>query len=218
MTAARRALDLSVAVPAALVLLPLAIGVALSVRLGDGGPALYASERMRAPGRPFRLWKFRTMTEGAEDGGVSGGDKAARVTRIGAVLRRYRLDEIPQLWNVIRGDMALVGPRPPLRRYVERFPALYAEVLAARPGLTGAATLRFRRREEALLARCATPAETDRIYATRCVRAKARLDLAYERRRTIVTDLALIAATCRGLLERPSAGAGRRPSRATARA
>ena len=103
---------------------------------------------MKAPGVPFHLWKLRTMTVVREDSGVSGGDKAARITPVGRFLRRARLDEIPQLWNVIRGDMSFVGPRPPLRLYVERFPALYAEVLKSRPGITGLATLHFHAHEE----------------------------------------------------------------------
>ena len=118
----------------------------------DGRPVLYISERMRAPGKPFMLWKFRTMTNVATDSGVSGGDKAHRITRTGAVMRRYRLDEIPQLWNILRGDIGFVGPRPPLRRYVERFPAVYGEVLKDRPGVTGLATLVFHRTEERLFA------------------------------------------------------------------
>ena len=161
----------------------------------QGRPLFYVSERMRAPGQPFWLWKLRSMSVAAQEAGVSGGDKSARITPIGAALRRYRLDEIPQLWNVLCGDMSFVGPRPPLRDYVERFPTLYEQVLRNRPGITGLATLVFHRHEEMLIAPCQTPAETDAVYARRCVPRKARIDLIYQRRRTIWMDFGLMAQT-----------------------
>jgi lipopolysaccharide/colanic/teichoic acid biosynthesis glycosyltransferase len=195
MTPAKRALDLVVAGALALLLaVPFALLLAVLWAI-EGRPLFHVSERMRAPGRPFRLWKLRTMTVATGDGGVSGGDKAARITRTGRFLRRSRLDEVPQLWNVLRGDMSLVGPRPPLRQYVERFPALYARVLRSRPGVTGLASLHFHRHEERLLSRCRTPAETDAVYARRCVPRKARLDLIYQRRRTLCLDLVLMWRT-----------------------
>ena len=171
------------------------VGLVLVLWAVDGRPVFYVSERMRAPGRPFRLWKLRTMTTVAVQAGVSGGDKSARITRTGRFLRRSRLDEIPQLWNVLKGDMSFVGPRPPLREYVDRFPALYAEVLRSRPGITGLASLTFHRHEERLLAACRTPAETDAVYARRCVPRKARLDLIYQRRRTLCYDIVLMVQT-----------------------
>jgi lipopolysaccharide/colanic/teichoic acid biosynthesis glycosyltransferase len=141
------------------------------------------------------LWKLRTMTVAAADSGVSGGDKSARVTRIGRLLRRTRLDEVPQLWNILRGDMSFVGPRPPLRTYVERFPALYARVLQSRPGITGLATLAFHAHEERLLAPCKTAEETDAVYTRRCIPRKARLDLIYQQRRSVCYDVILIGRT-----------------------
>ncbi len=205
MTPAKRAFDLALAVPAALLLLPLAGLVALAIRALDGAPVLYPSERMVAPGRPFTLWKFRTMRPDPGDSGVTGADKTARVTRTGRLLRRLRADEIPQLWNVIRGEMSLVGPRPPLRRYVELRPDLYARVLACRPGITGLATLVYHGHEERILARCRTAAETDATYLRRCVPRKARLDLIYARRRTLCLDVAILWRTLARL-----AGGGRR--------
>jgi lipopolysaccharide/colanic/teichoic acid biosynthesis glycosyltransferase len=217
MTPQRRAFDLAVAGVAAVLLAPVAAAVALAVWAGDGRPVLFASERMRAPGRPFTLWKFRTMRPGSDDGRATGGDKAGRVTAVGRVLRLSRLDELPQLWNVLRGDMSLVGPRPPLRRYVERFPALYAAVLRDRPGLTGAATLLYHRREAELLARCASAEEADRLYAAVCVPAKARLDLRYQRRRTVCSDAALLAATLGRVFGLGGRGKGRGTGHRTGR-
>jgi lipopolysaccharide/colanic/teichoic acid biosynthesis glycosyltransferase len=146
-------------------------------------------------GRPFYLWKLRTMRVVATDSGVSGGDKSDRVTPMGRMLRKYRLDEIPQLWNVLRGDMSFVGPRPPLRSYVERFPEIYAQVLQSRPGVTGLATLHFHRHEELLLRSCKTAAETDAVYTRRCIPRKARLDLIYRDRQSFCMDIALMVAT-----------------------
>lgn len=195
MTPAKRALDLGLALAFGVLLLPLAGLIALVIAAIDGRPVLYGSERMAAPDRSFRLWKFRTMRPDPDDSGVTGADKADRITRTGGWLRRSRADEIPQLWNVIRGDISLVGPRPPLRRYVEMFPALYGEVLRCRPGLTGLATLHYHRHEERILARCASPEETEAVYARRCIPRKARLDLIYAHRRSVCHDLAILGRT-----------------------
>lgn len=204
--AGRRTFDLALALVLVPVLAPVAALVAVAVLLVDGGPVLFGSERIGQGGRPFILWKFRTMLPGSNDGVATGGDKAGRVTALGRVLRRTRLDELPQLWNVLAGEMAFVGPRPPLRRYVERFPGLYGRVLRERPGITGAASLLYHRREEELLAGCASAEDSDRLYARRCVPAKARLDLRYSRRRSACSDMALLWATLRRVvLRRPAA-------------
>ena len=114
---------------------------------------------------------------------------------MGRFLRRARLDEIPQLWNVIRGDMSFVGPRPPLRLYVERFPEIYGKVLRSRPGITGLATLKFHAHEEWILKSCKTAEETDFAYSRRCVPQKARLDLIYQRHQSLCFDLSLLGGT-----------------------
>ncbi|NCO87115.1 MAG: sugar transferase [Rhodobacterales bacterium] len=195
MTPAKRLFDLVIALALGLILLvPLALLMAL-MWLTEGRPVFYVSERMRAPGQPFALIKLRTMRPAPADSGVTGGDKSARMSRLHRILRRTRADEIPQLWNVIRGDMSLVGPRPPLRLYVEAFPDLYAQVLRNRPGITGLASLHFHAHEERLLAACGSPAETDAVYRRRCIPRKARLDLIYQRRRTLCLDLRLVAQT-----------------------
>jgi len=167
----------------------------VAILILDGRPVLYLSERMKTPDQGFTLWKFRTMRPDPGDRGVSGGDKATRITRTGNTLRRYRLDELPQFWNILRGDISFVGPRPPLRRYTDAFPDLYAEVLKSRPGVTGMATLAYHRTEERLLAACKTADETEAVYCRRCVPRKARLDLIYAGRRTLCSDIRLMAAT-----------------------
>ena len=195
MTLSKRIMDLVLAFILTVVLAPVILGLAAWILLRDGRPVFYVAERMKAPGQPFNLWKFRTMRTTAQDSGVSGGDKAGRITPTGRFLRRTRLDELPQLLNILRGDISFVGPRPPLRRYVERYPELYTEVLKSRPGVTGLATLAFHRTEERLLARCTTARETEAVYTRRCIPAKARLDLIYARNRSLCFDLWLMLAT-----------------------
>jgi len=213
MTPTKRALDLTIAILLALLLWPVLVLVMLVMLVREGRPVLYISERMRTPEQAFRLFKLRTMRPGADrSGGVTGGDKAAAMSRLHMLLRASRADELPQLWNVIRGDMSLVGPRPPLRAYVEAYPEIYAQVLQSRPGITGLATLRFHAHEERLLADCLTPDETDAVYRRRCIPRKARLDLIYQRRRTLCLDLRLIAETGLKPLRLARAGQPRAPT------
>lgn len=195
MTPFKRVFDIVAALALGLLLLPAIAVIAALILIRDGRPVFYVAERMKTPSRAFGLIKFRTMRPAAGDRGVSGGDKADRLTRTGAILRARRLDELPQILNVLKGDISLVGPRPPLRLYVERFPQLYAQVLQSRPGITGLATLHFHEHEEWLLARCRDAEETDRVYATRCVPRKARIDLIYQRRRSFCFDWEIMLKT-----------------------
>ena len=202
MSGGKRLFDIVIALALGVVLVPVGLIMALAILMIDGRPVLYLSERMKTPEQGFKLWKFRTMRPQAGDVGVSGGHKADRITRTGHVMRRYRLDEIPQLWNILRGDISFVGPRPPLRRYVEAFPELYRAVLRSRPGVTGLASIVYHRHEAALLARCATPAQTDAVYSRICVPAKARLDLIYQRHQSICYDFDLVFQTIGNLFRR----------------
>ncbi|MBV7380721.1 sugar transferase [Maritimibacter dapengensis] len=195
MSLPKRLFDLALAVVLSFVLLPVMVALAVAIILFDGFPVFYVSERMKGTGEGFDLVKFRTMRSAISDHGVSGGDKSARITRTGSMLRAARLDEIPQLWNVLRGDMSFVGPRPPLRMYVNRFPGLYAEVLQCRPGITGLASLVFHAHEEKLLADCQSADESDAVYSRRCVPRKARLDLIYQRNQSCCMDIWIMLKT-----------------------
>jgi len=202
MTPQKRILDLVFAA-----LLLVLLGPVLLVLLGwllikQGRPLFYVAERMKGVDQPFMLWKLRTMEVAAKDAGVSGGDKATRITPVGAWLRRRRLDEVPQLWNILKGDLSFVGPRPPLREYVERYPEIYAQVLKSRPGVTGLASIVFHQHEEVLLARCETPQQTDEVYTRICVPRKARLDLTYQRHQSLCLDFDLVFQTIGNLLRR----------------
>lgn len=195
MTPAKRAVDLVFALGLSVILASLALAIAILILLCDGRPVFHVAERMKTPEQAFFLWKFRTMRPSKIDGGVSGGDKSDRITRLGRLLRRSRMDEVPQLLNILRGDISLVGPRPPLRRYVELFPGIYGQVLRQRPGLTGLATLVFHKTEERQLASSRTPEETEHVYTRRFIARKARLDMIYAARRNIWLDIRLIFGT-----------------------
>jgi len=195
MTWRKRLFDLFFVTLLIVLLGPILLALLLWLLWKEGRPLFYVAERMTTPTRGFGLWKLRTMTVAEEDSGVSGGDKAARITKTGAWLRAKRLDELPQLWNILKGDLSFVGPRPPLRQYVEAHPEIYKEVLKSRPGVTGLASITYHKHETALLARCATPEETDVVYSRVCVPAKARLDLIYQRHQSMCFDFDLVFQT-----------------------
>lgn len=214
--AGKRAFDILFGLAIFLPGLPIFVTVAVLVLLRDGRPVFHLSRRVRAPGREFWLIKFRTMRHDSADldDTVLGGDKAGRITPLGAKLRRVRLDEAPQLLNVLWGDMSFIGPRPPPRRYVDMFPELYANVLRSKPGITGLATIMFHTHEEYLLADVTDPAEVERIYVTRCIPRKARLDLLYQRKASVGLDAYLLWLTASKFFPLP----GRRIARMKARA
>ena len=144
--ATKRALDLVVAVPATIALAPVMAGIALWVRRDSDGPAIFRQERVGAFGKPFRVLKFRSMVMNAEHigAGLAVTEDDDRITRAGRILRRLSLDELPQLINVVKGDMSLVGPRPTVPSQVERYDATQRRRLLARPGVTGLAQVRGR--------------------------------------------------------------------------
>lgn len=185
-----------------LILGPVILFLVVYIWRKQGRPLFYVAERMKTPEEPFGLIKFRTMSVVEEDQGVSGAHKASRVTPLGAKLRGKRLDEFPQLWNILKGDLSFVGPRPPLREYVERFPEVYGEVLKSRPGVTGLATIRFHKHEDRLLSRCDTSEETDDIYCRICIPRKAKLDLIYQRNQSTCYDFDLVFQTIGNLFRR----------------
>lgn len=206
MIAAKRALDVVVAGVGLLVAAPVLAIVALLVKAGDGGPIFFRQVRVGRHGVPFRIWKFRTMVPEAAEGRQVTAAGDLRVTPIGARLRRLKLDELPQLLNVLTGDMSLVGPRPEVPHFVARYTPEQRKLLDFLPGLTDPATLRFRR-EEQLLAGAADP---DRVYAERIMPEKGRISLEYARRATLRSDLGVVARTLRLLLHDDAApGAGR---------
>ena len=211
----KRAFDF-VASLAGLLVLSVPMGlVAALVRLTSDGPALYGSKRCGKGGRLFTLWKFRTMERGAEAKGpgvTAAGDP--RVTRLGALLRRSKIDELPQLWNVLKGDMSLVGPRPEAPEFVRPDDETWREVLSARPGITDLATLEFTAEEEVL----AGAGDPELRYRNEVLPVKMDLWLKYVREHCFLGDVAIILRTllrmaCRNRnpgRTRLAAGSGRR--------
>jgi lipopolysaccharide/colanic/teichoic acid biosynthesis glycosyltransferase len=188
-----RAVEVALALAGLVAAVPLLALAALAVALSSRGPVLFQHERVGWRGRHFRLIKFRTMRHGATGLEISAADDV-RITPVGRVLRRLKLDELPQLWNVVRGDMSLVGPRPEVPRYVDANDPLWREVLSVRPGLTDPATLRYRH-EERLLA--SVSGDRDRHYREVVLPAKLRESLGYLRRRSWRTDFYVLFGTLR---------------------
>jgi lipopolysaccharide/colanic/teichoic acid biosynthesis glycosyltransferase len=180
------------------VTLPLLAILALAVRLDSRGPVIFSAPRLGTGGTRFRVHKLRTMVwQGRASGsGVTVADDP-RLTNIGRWLRRYRLDELPQLWNVARGEMRLVGQRPEDPRFVDFADPLHREVFSARPGLTGLAQLVFVDEASSI-----DPANPEGHYRDAILPAKLQLDAAYLRNRTTRLDLWILAQTPRAILGR----------------
>jgi lipopolysaccharide/colanic/teichoic acid biosynthesis glycosyltransferase len=193
----------------ACVALPVVTVTALVLLLVDGFPLFFRQTRIGRNGKPFQVLKLRTMKPDDGDAGATGGHKASRLTRTGHFLRKYRLDELPQLVNVLRGDMALVGPRPPLPRYVEAFPGLYEPIMVVRPGITGLGSVLYSRKEEQLLKSTSTAAETEAVYRATCVPDKCRLERFYVAKHSFLFDLVIIGWTLARFIPMP----GRRNAR-----
>lgn len=202
MTAAsvmKRAFDVLCASLGLMLLCPILLAIALAIVSGDGGSPFYRGSRVGRYGRRFRILKFRTMQPDAERLGVSStANDDPRVTRIGTVLRRYKLDELPQLWNVLCGEMSLVGPRPEVQRFVDLYTEEEKAILTVRPGLTDWASL-WNIDEGAVLEGSADP---DRAYCELIRPKKIRLQLAYVRRAGFWTDLGILFQTIGAVLFR----------------
>jgi lipopolysaccharide/colanic/teichoic acid biosynthesis glycosyltransferase len=206
----RRVADLVLAVVGLVVLLPVLLLVALVVRLDSPGPALFRQVRVGRAGRPFEILKFRTMVVTAPGAGPQvSGRHDPRVTRVGDLLRRSRLDELPQLVNVLRGEMTIFGPRAEVPRYVEHYTGRERSLLQVRPGLLGAGQLFFAREQSAELDGAADP---ERVYLELQLHPKLALDLAYLDHRGLRRDARLAWATAVYLVgvqrTRPEDGAG----------
>jgi lipopolysaccharide/colanic/teichoic acid biosynthesis glycosyltransferase len=193
----KRALDLAVSAPALIALSPALLVIAALVKAGSPGPVFYAQERVGRRGRPFRLYKFRTMVTDADKSGpavTSSGD--ARITPLGRTLRKWKLDELPQLWNVVRGDMSLVGPRPEVRKYTDIFRDDYSEILEISPGITDYAALEYRDEEEVL----ARYPDAEEAYTSVVLPEKIALYRQYLREMGVRSDLKIIFRTIREVI------------------
>ncbi len=197
---AKRLFDLICAGLGLVLLAPLLLGIAFWIKLDSRGPVFFRQQRVGRFGASFRIHKFRTMREDAPARGPQltvGADP--RITRAGRFLRRHKLDELPQLIDVVAGTMSLVGPRPEVPRYVALYPAaLRDKVLSVRPGITDPASIEYRD-ESALLAAASDP---ERVYVEQVMPAKLRFAADYVEQRSMLGDLRLIGATLRALCTR----------------
>lgn len=186
----KRLFDFAAAAAGLLVLAPVMLIIALRIKMEDGGPVLFKQERIGLDGEPFNILKFRTMVTDAQKRGPQvTTDKDPRITRIGGFLRHYKLDELPQLINVAKGDMSVVGPRPEVPRYVATYsPQMRAKVLSVRPGMTDIASIAFLREAELLQ----NSADTDRTYIDEILPVKLAYQAEYVDKHSFLLDLKLI--------------------------
>jgi lipopolysaccharide/colanic/teichoic acid biosynthesis glycosyltransferase len=176
---------------------PFMAALALLIKREDGGPVFYRGRRVGRHGRTFRIFKFRTMIVDAEKlGGASTPNNDPRITNIGEFLRKYKLDELPQLINVLKGDMSIVGPRPEVQRYVNMFSDEEKTILTVRPGITDWASL-WNIDEGSILAGSQDP---ERAYMEKIRPRKLELQLKYVKERSLMTDVKIIVLTLKNIV------------------
>lgn len=197
---AKRLIDVIGAVLLLVPALPLMAIVAVAVKLTSPGPIVFKQLRCGMDGHRFRLLKFRSMHHGRSHNGPGlTSSRDTRVTLVGRVIRKWKLDELPQLFNVIRGDMSLVGPRPDLPEYLDALPAAQRKVLQLKPGITSIATLRFRNEEDLL---STVPAEAlTGYYIANVLPQKVNMELDYACQASLFSDLAVLLRTLGSILQ-----------------
>ncbi len=190
--AVKRIFDFIASLIGVIIISPILIVVAICIKLDSKGNILFLQKRVGKNGEPFYIYKFRTMVTDAEKLGaqITVG-KDSRITKVGAVLRKYKIDELPQLFNVLKGDMSLVGPRPEVPKYVELYTEEERKVLEVRPGITDLASLRYRD-ENDILAKVENPEE---YYINVIMKDKLKLNLEYIEKSNIIFDIYLIIKT-----------------------
>ena len=197
---AKRAFDATISAAGLAILSPVLAAISIAIKLGSKGPVFYRGTRAGLGGKPFPMLKFRTMVTNAElIGGSSTPEDDPRITAIGKTLRRYKLDELPQLWNVLVGDMSFVGPRPQVQWAVDLYTPEERAILEVRPGITDHASLKFSNEAEILKG----SKDPDKDYIEKIHPEKMRLSLEYVRTRSFSGDLSIIAQTL-GTVLRPS--------------
>jgi len=194
----KRPFDLGVALAGLVMTSPLLVVAAVLVRLDSSGPSFYRGVRVGRDGRPFHIYKLRTMRDGADvQGPAITGAGDPRTTAVGRLLRRTKLDEVPQLLNVVRGEMSLVGPRPEHPEFLKHYTDEQREVLSVRPGITGPGSLAFIEEEEML-----SVGDPVAQYVDTILPQKLALDLQYVRTASFSGDLKILARTVRLVLGR----------------
>lgn len=193
----KRIFDIVCSLAGLVVLLPFFVLIALAIVVSSGLPVFYFQNRVGKGNRDFKLFKFRTMHTGADRKGLlTVGGRDPRVTAVGYYLRKYKLDELPQLFNVLLGSMSLVGPRPEVRKYVQLYNAEQMKVLSVKPGITDLASLRFINENE-ILAQSADPEKT---YIEEIMPEKLALNKEYIEHPSLAADFKIILATLRKIV------------------
>lgn len=204
----KRVLDVIAATLGLIALSPVIVIAALAVRLDSPGPVIYAGERVGLHGRVFRMYKLRTMRTGSDAKGSVTVARDPRVTRVGRILRRFKLDELPQLANVVTGDMSIVGPRPDTPEYVRLYDERQRGLLKVRPGITSPASVEFHNEEELLVAGAQNGQSPTEVYRDVIMPKEIEIDLEYVERRSLRTDLLVLLQTA-GLVFRRIAPSSR---------
>jgi len=196
----KRVFDFVVSFLIILIALPLWALVAIAIKLDSPGPVFYRGKRVGKDGRPFLIYKFRTMTVDAPQKGPGiTRDGDPRITRVGRFLRKFKIDEMPQLINVLKGEMSIVGPRPEDPRYVAQYTPEQRRVLTVRPGMASPAFIKYRHEEELL---AAAGSDLEHVYLTQILPDKLRMDLEYIERQSFLYDLAILAQAAVSLFSR----------------
>lgn len=188
----KRIFDILLSLMGLILLSPILLAIIIAILLKDGSPVFFTQIRVGKDSEPFRLLKFRTMRPDSEASGqLSVGERDPRVTDIGHTLRKSKLDELPQLWNVLKGDMSLVGPRPEVPKYVLLYNNEQKRVLSVRPGITDAASLRYFNESELMEGQ----ADPEQFYIQELMPEKLKLNIDYIENRTMLSDIRLILRT-----------------------
>lgn len=191
-----RVFDILCAAIGLLLLSPLFLAIAVAIKLDDRGSVVYQQIRVGKGFRHFKVYKFRSMVAGADRNGLLTAPADSRLTRVGCLLRQYKLDELPQLLNVLKGDMQFVGARPEVERYVQMFPTEYAVILKERPGITDPASLAYRREDQIFSA-----SRMEQQYVEEILPAKLTLSLDYQKQRNLWSDFRILFQTVFGLVQ-----------------
>jgi lipopolysaccharide/colanic/teichoic acid biosynthesis glycosyltransferase len=188
--AVKRSLDFFFSAVGLVLLSPLLLVTSLAIKLDSRGPVFHGSERIGRYGRPFRMWKFRTMYLNSEKLGVTTGLNDPRVTGVGRFLRRYKIDELPQLVNVLTGEMSLVGPRPEFQEHTAEYTGEEELILTVRPGITDYASVRFRNQDELIGSE-----DPHRMFIEKIRPEKNRLRVDYVKRQSLAEDFKILFQT-----------------------
>ena len=187
----KRTFDLSSSLIGLIVLSPILILISFAIKIGSKGPVLFSQKRVGKDGKLFTLIKFRSMTVQQESNSTTTARGDIRITKIGSFLRKYKLDELPELWNIIKGEMSLVGPRPDVPGYADKLVGRDREILKLRPGITGTASLKYANEEEILSAQDDPQKYNDEVIFP----DKVKVNLEYYKNQSLWLDIKIIFAT-----------------------